>query len=741
MTVLHIDYEVYSEIDLKTTGVYPYAEHPSTEIIACTFQFDDGIKVLWVPYDYVPKAIVEGVKQLRPDISIICKSICPTSVAEHIASGGEVRAHNAQYERVVTNGVAGQRLGIPALQISQMVCTAVKAAASGIPRHLEDGAKALGTPQKNAGGRIEMLQLTKPRKPTKDNPDTRYTMEKYPDKWIAMLVYNVDDVTAEVELDRALPDIIPSEREIYCLDQRINDRGVAVDLRVVSDILTTVEAYKEHLAVRMQELTADWMGDGLKPTQREKISEWVRANGYPNLVDMQAGTVKAILREPTVPELVKEVLAIYSTYNSKAVTKLEAMRDAVCADGRLRGMFIMDGAGPGRWSSQVVQLQNMMRPVIDDPEPAIEAFATRDWRYVQMLYEGTDLMKVAGSCTRACLRAKEGHDLIFVDFSGIESRVNPWFFGEEWVLEAFRKQDKEGGFDNYMLAYSTAFNVDPASIDWKSKAGKDKRQIGKCMELFFNYEGGVAAFLTAVDTYGVDLEAMTRAVLPVLSQEAREHGEWMWANGHRVDGVTYDQALACNGLKYLWRKTHPHIKQGWKDLKKACEQAAEFPGQAFGIPSGKIWFKVMEYNGRKWMHMRLPSGRDIKYYNPRWIEPKTITRPQKVDGGWIDVQVEVPGEFRYYGQDDKFQFTEMSTYGGHLDENADQGFSSCLLRRGMLNLDAAGYPIVLHAHDEAVLEVPKGWGSVEEAEKLMCAQDWDGLPLNAEGKRQERYWK
>ncbi|MDE2468216.1 MAG: hypothetical protein KGL35_05610, partial [Bradyrhizobium sp.] len=354
------------------------------------------------------------------------------------------RAHNAQFERVVLKGVAGQKLGLRATDFKEWTCTAVKVAAMGLPRSLDDASKALGTHGKSEGGRIEMLQLSKPRKPTKADPSTRWTMQNAPDKWIAMLCYNIDDVLAERDLDNAVPDLEPREQELYWLDQKINEKGWAVDLEAVSNILFVVEQYKERLAAEFEELTRDWLtGVGLKPTQREKISDWVRAQGV-NLPDMQAETIKCAVKT-AIPENVKRVLTVYSTYNAKSVSKLRAMLDAVCADGRLRGMFLFYGAATGRWSSLIVQLQNIMRPVIKDPNTAIEAFAARDIDLIRMLWPDVDPMKVAGSCIRGCLVSSERHDLVFPDFSGIEDRVNAWFFDEEWVLNAYRAYDEGNG--------------------------------------------------------------------------------------------------------------------------------------------------------------------------------------------------------------------------------------------------------------------------------------------------------
>lgn len=743
---LHIDFETYSECDLKDAGVYRYAEHLSTEIMACSYAFDDGPVHLWIPYSNVPTAIVEQVKALRPEAIILCKDTCPLEVANHISDGKELRAHNAQFERVVSNGVAGKRLGIPEIKTEQTMCTAAKMSANGLPRSLEMAAAALGTELKDSGGRISMLQLAKPRKPTKADPSTRWTFENAPEKWVAMFVYNIDDTPAERGIDNAVPDLIPSEREIYHLDQRINQRGVAVDLGAVSNILHVVEQYKAFLADECRRLTADWLGDGLNPTQREKISDWVRANGWPHLADMQAETVKALCKREEVPECVKQVLRIYSTYNAKAVSKLQAILDAVCADGRLRGMFLFLGAGTGRWSSLIVQLQNLMRPLIDDPEVALEAFASRSMSMVQMMYPDIDLMKVAGSCIRAVLIAATGKTLLFPDFVGVELRINAWLWNEETELQVYRNQDAGTGPDSYKLTYCEFFDEDINAIDWKSLEGKLKRQIGKVLCLAFGYEGGVSAGLTMVDTYGVDLDKLAAALLPIMPDDARQHAEWMWKN-HRKDGVTKEQSMALDGAKFMWRQKRPNIKQGWKDLKTAAGLACEFPGKTF--LAGKIAFRVCEYKTRSWLHMRLPSGRDLKYYSPRWIEPKNIKRPKKLENGyggftWVDEEVIIPGEFRYFGVDPKtHQWTEQTSYGGQLDADADQGFAADLLRNGMRNAEKLGFPIIATVHDELIAEVVKERASIKVIEKGMLDQPGytKGLPLAVETKLQEFYWK
>jgi DNA polymerase len=388
MTVLHYDIETFSECDLKACGVYKYAEDPSTEMLCMSYRFDKGPVHLWAPPEFLPEEVKATLRERLRDKAILhFGDAVPHELRRHVMSRGETRAHNAQFERVVMNGTAGKKLGFPFVKIEQTVCTAAKAAAAGMPRDLGGACEAAGTYKKNDEGRMSMLQVTKPRKPTKNDPTTRYTPFNAPEKFVELYVYNVDDTIAESELDAVIPDLTPYEQQVYWLDQRINERGVAVDLEAIANVKVLIAEYKDFLEKACEKATRPAEDplvhrtvrpEGLRPTQREKIADWVRANGYPDLLDMQAETIKLLVERDDVPGNVKHVLRIYSTYNAKAVTKFDTILEAVCLDGRLHGMLLYHGAGTGRWSSLIVQLQNLFRPVIDDPEIAVEAFRSRN---------------------------------------------------------------------------------------------------------------------------------------------------------------------------------------------------------------------------------------------------------------------------------------------------------------------------------------------------------------------------
>lgn len=743
---LHLDIESFSECSLKQSGAYRYAEHPSTELLVASYAFDDQPVKLWIPHESIPQEIIAGLQLKHPGHEFIVQPEVPLELRQHIESGGEIRNHNSAFERTVLNGVAGKKVNFPKISIEQVICTAAKMAANGLPRALGDAAAALkSTHGKSVEGRVTMLQLSKPRR----GAESRYTPWNSPDKFLILYSYNLEDTEAERDIDKLVPDLTPSEQKVYQLDQKINDRGILVDIEAVHNILAVVGEYKGYLAAELEKATRnEWLDmPGLKPTQRDKIAEWVRTNGFPQLCDMQAETVKEIIAGDKAPDKVKRVLQIYSTYNMKAVTKYQAMLDAVCADGRLRGMFLYHGANTGRWSSLVVQLQNLFRPVIKDPDNAIKAFEARSLDWIRTLYPGIDPMRVAASCIRGMLVASPGKDLLFPDFAGIESRVNAWFFDEEWKLQVFRDYDTilgvdengepiRKGHDSYKIAYARSFNCAPEEVT------KDQRQVGKVQELALGYEGGVGAFVTMVDTYGIDLDELAEKAYGTLPDDAKESAEWMWGKFGAATGLRHNVYVTCDGLKYLWRKAHPKIKDGWRDLKVAAEQAAQFPGKVFAIPNKKIMFKVVTFGENSWLKMRLPSGRQLAYFNPRWIPERVVN---SCDRFGKDIQKVIPGELRYWGIDTATrQWKEVTSYGGRWDENADQGFSRDLLVAGMFAMEEAGYELIGSVHDEAIAEPDEDHGSFEHAGQLMCeaaGKVAPGLPLAVDGKRAKRYAK
>jgi DNA polymerase len=716
---LHIDYETRSRVELKKAGLFRYAEDESTAIHCMGYVFGSQEPKMWVPRASLPYAVVDGFKKRRPNVELIVQPRPPREVASHIVHGGEVRAHNAMFERKNTEGHAGAAIGMPRILASQTVCTMAKASAHGLPAALGQLAQALGTHPKNETGANDMRYLAKPRK-----DGTFAEPEDDPERYVRLYDYCIDDVLAERAADLIIPDLSADEQRVYVeLDQAMNDRGIRADRKAIENLIALVNEHKANIAAEVQKTT------GVRPGQTAVLADWCRAHGYPSLPNLQADTVKKACLDPACPDLVKRVLRMYSTYNMKAVTKYPAMLNAMCKDGRLRGMFLYHAADTGRWSSKIVQLHNLYRPKIEDPELAISIAENRSLDDIKFYFD-VEPMRVFGSCVRSVLTADPGKVLVFPDFAGIEARVNAWFWGEDWKLQAFRDYDTIIGWDPvkkepirkgpdlYKVAYAKSFGITPDKVD---KAG---RQVGKVQELALGYQGGVGAFVTMAEQAGIDLNKMAADAWDGLPKDVKAEAAdfYEWARGR---GLTHDLPIrtfiALESFKRLWRRAHPRIVKGWEQLEDAARGAIANPGKVFSCAGGKLSFRVW----RQWLCMRLPSGRVLWYFRPEL---------DKKDGKTI----------RFWGTDTYTRrWCLTSTYGGKLDENAVQAFSRDLLVFAKFGLQEYGYDIVGSVHDEPIAETLESFGSFEEARKIMTrVPTWaKGLPLAIDGHRQFRYRK
>lgn len=731
--VLHGDIETRSRADLKKEGLYRYSENPSTQILCFAFAFNHEQVCLWVPGYLGIQFYPEIDEQLRTEMQRrFLGSKCfigepPSRLVEHIRSKKRFKAHNAMFEFENLNRCPD----FPTLVMEQMDCTQAKCAAYGLPQKLEKAAVRLGTHLKDTVGANDMRYLTRPN----SKGEWREPID-HPDRFISMCLYCMDDVLAERGLDDAIPELPPMEREFWLLDQRMNQRGWKFDRKAVNDILAVVDEYKDEMRGRCVKMT------GYKPSQTAKLTEWIRANGYPQLKNLQGDTVGAAVLDPECPPKVKDVLSLMNTYNLKAVTKLPAMLRSACADDRLRGMTVYHSAQTGRKAARIVQLQNIFRPMIKNPEDALIAFGARDLQWIRDLYLDADPdksrnpMVVAGSCVRSVLIADEGKILIFVDFSAVEARGGAWLTNEKWKLDAFRAYDtiipgefdKKGkplraGPDLYRLNYAQLFGVSLDEID------ELRRQSGKVIDLSFLYAGGVGAMLKMVKNYKLDLRAMTRAIWDSIPEDVMYKAKDNWAEAvFRKDthGLPMDIYVACDSAKQLWRAIHPNANKGWYELEEQAIAAVSQPGTVHEALGGKVAFKK---EGR-WLYMRLPSGRRIPYFEPAIRETKRKNRHGEVRYGQKLVYVDAR-----YGRADM--------YGGSFFNHVNQGHCRDLLCAAERRLESRGYWPVGSVHDEPVTEVDIEFGSLEEACEIMAHVPGfaKGMPIAVEGYRSHRYGK
>lgn len=669
MNIAHVDFETFSKIDLTKVGVYRYAEDPSTEILCIVFAINEETPCLWIPFRFLPRIRHLIREAVAPHI-VYFDPICPPL----LKNVDQYRAHNVQFEIVIGNSHAGQSIGFPSTEIGQWVCTAAKASYWGLPRALKYVCYHLGTThQKDDTGRGVMLQLSKPKKPSKSDPTDRYNVIDHTQKFISLYKYNLDDVYAERDVDKRLEDLPKREQYLYRLTHTMNARGVCVDVDTTQKIIRMKDEYKQRLNEACQKLT------GFKATQREKIAQWLRNNGC-NIPDLTADSVREYLKFEK-DKKIRKVLKLRQLHEMKAPEKYVKMILSKCRDERLHGMFLYFGAATGRWSSLIVQLQNLFRGgKIKDVDLLIEFLQYDDLDLLQMIYG--DVMYAFSSTVRGMLVADKNKVFRCADYTAIEGRITAWLAGDEKKLTIYRTHGKV-----YEHTAAQLFSMDDsldALLVMKEKY-PDKRFAGKTSELALGFEGAVGALQRAA----------------------------------RKEGVIFTEEYALDIVR-RWRRANPKTQRLWNNLAHTAIEAVRHPGAIY--KANKILFRV---NG-DWLQVLLPSGRKLNYYKP---EVREGTRGEEVTYMGIDTKTR--------------QYKRVSTFGGRWTENLASGIARDIMANAMIRLHRANYSLNMTVHDEIVSEDDKDFGSLQEMIEMMCdVDDWaKTIPIKADGWTGRRYKK
>lgn len=437
----------------------------------------------------------------------------------------------------------------------------VRCAMLGLPLSLAQAGKVLNLEdQKMSEGKALIKYFSCPCKPTKVNGGrTRNLPEHAPDKWDTFKLYCIKDVEVEQGIRRkTLGFKIPaSEHELYVIDQRINDRGVLLDMDFVHHAVHMDNVYKGRLAVEAAELS------GLEnPNSVAQLKSW--------LGEQTGSTVKALgkkdipdMLKATDDDTVRRVLEIRTEMGKTSTKKYEAMTTAACADGRVRGLLQFYGANrTGRWSGRLVQVQNLPQNHLPDLDYARQLVKEGDLDMVEMMYG--NVPDTLSQLIRTAFVAKEGHIFMVCDFSAIEARVIAWLAGEQWRLEVFRTHGKI-----YEASASMMFHVPVEEITKTDP----RRQKGKIAELALGYQGGVGAMKTM--------------------------------GGERIGLSESEMADIVNH----WRKANPAIVSLWSDVERAAAAAIETGGPS--ETHGLYFFKRMGL-----LMIKLPSGRCLCYPKP-----------------------------------------------------------------------------------------------------------------------------
>jgi DNA polymerase len=690
MTTLWFDCETYSECDLKAHGTHRYAAHPSTEITVAQWAIDDGEPVVMDCTFWTHRGPILALLK-DPAVTIV--------------------AHNSAFDRTLLRHCWG--IDVP---VERWQDTMIKAMSHGLPGGLDKIGQIVGLEAdlaKDKRGR-ELIQLfCKPR--PKNSILRRATRETHPEQWAEFLEYSRQDIVAMRAIDSKLPSWNyrggHAELALWHLDQRINDRGVAVDTELAVAAIDAVDREQKRLKREMIEAT-----DGLvqSASKRDQLLAFICAEYGVDLPDLKADTLRRRIEDPDLPDGVRLLLSLRLEATKTSTAKYKALVKATSEDGRLRNTLQFAGAQrTARWAGRIFQPQNMPRPdmkqhEIDEGIDALKAGCA------ELFFSNT--MRLTANTVRGCIVAPHRKKLTIADLSNIEGRGLAYLAGERWKLKAFADFDAGVGEDLYKVAYGRSFNIDP------KEATGQKRQIGKVMELGLGYEGGVAAFLTFAAVYNMDLEDLAKAVWATASAEALENaqGMWGWAKKKkRTLGLTMEVYVACEVLKRAWRDAHAATAALWAAAGEAVRLAIKHPGESF--PIGQ---HLKARRDGAWLRIRLPSGRYLCYINP---------------------SVDDEGQITYFGVNQYTrQWGRIKTYGGKLIENATQAFARDILAYNMPAIERAGYEIVLSVHDELLTETPDSpeFNADELGRMMATAPSWaPGIPLAAAGFETYRYRK
>lgn len=723
MSYLFLDFETFSEAVLKKVGSYAYAEHPSTEVLICTYAFDDEPVQVWDCTDGndMPGDLHRALRRL----------VKPNSRIKMVWHNGSM------FDRLIMKHCWG--FDIP---VSNTIDTMIWAFRHALPGSLDALCEVLGVSADNAKDKRGKALIQRFSKPTPKNYKIRrYTAETHPDEWALFIKYAVSDITAMREVFHKLPRWGNSEFEdrVLELDQLINDRGFKVDVALAEAAIEAVEKHKAQLQEEAQrKYGGSLTGKDFLPILRELAPAH-------RIHNAQKSTLNDLLADDDLPDDARTIIEMRLGAASTASTKYNPLLLGRSSDDRRRGCIQYGGAKRTlRFAGKGFQPQNLARGYYHDDELDKGISALLKGR----AHRRFDVAKLTASTVRSCIIPEAGHKFVVADYSNVEGRGLAWLAGEDDLIEVF-----VNGVDVYKKLASTVFNVAYEAVT------KDQRQIAKAMVLGLGYAGGVGAFVTFAKNLGLDLNDMTRTLdgtFPDHIWAATARG-YEWARiqeakrppraGEKDDRPSYilDKKVwrTCDALKRMYREANPAIVQFWRDIEDAAMAAIRNPGKEFTAgPRGVKFSRNVETdnNGNKvagwWLRMTLPSGRVMSYPGVGLSVSKETDEDGKVS---TNVRIKYQGEnqlTRQWG----FQYT----YSGKLVENCTQALCRDLLANALLNVEANGYQIVLHVHDEIICETPDTPEyNVAELERLMCElPEWaEGFPLVAEGAEMKRYAK
>lgn len=621
MKELVVDFETASLCDIKACGAHRYAEDVTTEILCLSYSLNRAKPKTWYPGD-------------------------PIDELASLATDPEVLwiAHNAGFEKAIWRNIMEPIYGFPPLPNSRWHDTQASCAMKVIPLKLERAATVLRLPvRKDMDGNRFTVALSKPKK------DGSY--DRSPESIKRVGDYCEGDITAEVSLHRRLGMLPAQERNIWLLDQRINERGARLDMQFVRAAQKIVDEASAPLLTEFFTIT-----DGLKPTQTAKFKAWIATHGV-EIPDLKAETVDALLGVlkdeededtpdsadlPDLPPVVHRALTIKSLVGSSSIKKLGRMEQCVCGDGRARGLLQYHGAGTGRWAGRIIQPQNFPKGTISESvADKVSAILTGDHNYVRE-HVG-EPVEVVVSSLRHAIVASQGRQLLAGDFSGVEARI---------VLALAGQLDKcalmASGVDVYCLL---AEQIYKRPITKETDLGVP-RNMGKAGVLGCGFQMGWKKFQRQI---------LQKTGIALTDEEAENVvNTYRKVFAPKVPEVWYELNEAS--LKCVWDRT-----------------AQEAYGVTYRMEDG-------------WLTARIPSGRKLWYYNPQPTRRAMPWDATDVRKAWT-YQAQKTGQMK-----------TIDAYGGLLTENVVQALARDIMVEAMFKCEKNNLPVILTVHDEIITE-------------------------------------
>lgn len=672
---------------LFDVGTVNYVKHPTFRPISLQYDLKDGKGVrLW--------------KWGQPP---------PWDLHQFILAGGIIQSWNVGFEYWVWQLYCVPKLGWPALKPDQLRCVMAKSRVFGLPGALADAGTVpyLNLQHvKDPRGKELIKKLTKPRKHTQSNTEDFWEPTTAAQDYFDFNAYGVQDVVTESEASLKLPDLTEHELTIWRVDQTINRRGMQIDGRAVENCLAIVEQAIRKYHARLLVITNNKVSSS---SEVKKTIEWARDTYAIHIPDLDEETVAEWLEKPDLPPALKEVLQIRQKLAFGSVKKLYAMRYHSTAEGRLHDQYVYAAARTRRWNGVAVQPTNLYKGNFNTPEEIDEALAVIASRSLSVVenYYGGDALEIVANCLRSMIVAAPGHILHCSDFSAIEGVACACLAGEQWRIEVFRTHGKI-----YEMTAAKLKGIPfEELLEYKRLNGKHhpfRQPYGKIPELSGQYQAWIGGWKKfGADKFMSDPE-IKRAILAWRKQSPMI--EMLW--GGQTIGKFTD-----------WEQ------QKFFGLEGAAVQAVRNPGQCFGYRG--ILYQVDPSNDI--LYCRPPSGELLPYHRPR-LTPQT----RKWASPWEQ-------ELTYEGWNSNAAFgpkgwVRLGLYGGKLTENLVQHVCRELQAGALVRCEAAGYPVVMHTHDEICVEMPIGQGSAAGLEALMTpVEDWavcdDGgrWPIKAAG--------